>query len=61
MPLNEPPHENFLRTPLAKMTARAPIYKSQKMKPMKRGKRSDACLRRFHVVTAFDSDLPNSR
>jgi len=34
---------------------------TQKMQLLKRGKRSDACLRRFHVVTAFDSGLPDAR
>jgi len=34
---------------------------TQKMKLLKRGKRFDACLRRFHVVTAFDSGLPDPR
>jgi len=47
---------------LARTTACTPINKShEKVKLLKSGKRSDACLRRFHVVTSFDPGLEDPR
>jgi len=45
----------FAKSKKARMTASAPTNMSHKnMKLLKRGKRSNACLRRYHVVTTFD-------
>jgi len=42
-------------------STRTYLQGAQKKKLLRRGKRCDACSRRFHVVTAFESGLSDPR